>query len=117
VLEQTAPASVVADTAVEIVLIRRDVFYQAVSFATRQCMREAATKAAYDRGVITSKMRVQWTRYCKQLRNEVLAGTSRMRKVLGGLRMPRKLEEMAAPAVPGSGDPFTLAIDAHDPGR
>lgn len=117
VLEQTAPASVVADTAVEIVLIKRDVFYHAVSFATRQSMREAAMKAAYDRKVITSEMRVKWTQYCKQLRNAVLADTTRMRKALSGLRMPRKLEEMAAPAVPGSGDPFTLAIDAHDPSR
>jgi len=117
VLEQIAPASVVADTAVEVLVIRRRLFFQAVSFASRQNIREAASKVVGDRKVISSQMRMKWSRYCRKLREDVLAKTTRMQKALNGFRMPTKLKDMPAPAIPGSGDPHSLGIIERDEDR
>jgi hypothetical protein len=64
VVEETlAPASVLCETAVEVLVLTRKDVYSSLSFQARQAVREAALSAPTSHAVITPAQRLAWQRY------------------------------------------------------
>jgi hypothetical protein len=77
VAETLAPASVLCETAVEVLLLRRRDIYDCLSFQSRQKVREAALSAPVNRAVTTSGQRLRWQRFREQVAAEARSHSSR----------------------------------------
>ena len=62
-----SPATVVCDTAAEVIILSRGDIFDALSFPTRQRIREMLRKLPTSRRVVTPAQRMEWGGYAKQL--------------------------------------------------
>ncbi len=74
--ETRAPASVLCETAVEVLLLKRKDLYDCLSFQSRQKVREAAMVAPANRSVTTSGQRLAWQRFREQVAAEARTGSA-----------------------------------------
>lgn len=77
IIEETrAPASVLCETAVEVLLLRRKDLYDCLPFQSRQKVREAAMAAPANRSVTTSGQRLAWQRFREKVAAEARSGSA-----------------------------------------
>lgn len=62
-----SPATVICDTAAEVIILTRGDIFDTLSFPTRQRIREMLRKLPSSRRVVTPAQRMEWGGYAKQL--------------------------------------------------
>ena len=70
---KAAPATVVCETAAEVMVLSRGDMFQVLSFASRQRMRELLRRLPSARRVVTPAQKVAWGKYAKDLVSREMA--------------------------------------------